>query len=275
MKTKTLAALALSLCTVAAATAQPAPPPASSLPPDHPVSVIDPNLPQDLPQGLRHQFLDEVENTLSSLVRGIRVIRSDATETLVVWADKEQLEKARKLTSELKAHLVERTSRSGGNRPVRDRAAVRTVVQVVVASSSREKPHHPLDPELAAPLAKTMGYSRFEVVGHAMAEGSVGEETKLFAHMPWPDGYPVGLQAMLVPFADDDGGVRVRAQFSVSSEVDEEGEGEGEHRSEIVEGSVETTYRPVVGRSLVVGATPMGGGRSLLFVVTHSGEGVE
>jgi hypothetical protein len=286
MRTRTLATLALTLATTVAF-AQPKPPP-PNFPPDHPVSVLDPQLPQDLHPGMRHQFLDELEHTISSLVRGVRVIRSEATETLVVWADEGQLQKARKLATELKAKLVARAGDERGSSPEREGAPVRTVVQVVIASNGREKPRHPLDPALAGPLSKAMGYSRFEVVGHAMAEGSVGEETQITARMPWTDESPVGLHAVLVPFADDLG-VRVKAEFSVASEFDgeevheeveiiherdEEYEEEHEDRRirrheeerdhgqeddrEIVEGSVETTYRPRPGRPLVVGATPMG-----------------
>lgn len=289
MRTKPLAALTLALST-ALATAQP-PPPKPPFPPDHPVSVIDPKLPAHLHVGLRHQFLDELEHALSSLVRGVRTMRSESTETLVLWADAGQLEKARRLTDELRTRLLARVA-SDQTRPERDGAPVRTVVQVVVASSQPGKPRNALDPKLAGPLSKAMGYSRFDVVGHAMAEGAVNEETKIYARMPWTDEHPVGLQVLLVP-VEDDGHVRVKAQFSVASDLEEvvheeeieydgppppaseRREEEEEYEPELVEGSVETTYRPRAGKPLVVGATPMGGGRSLLFVVTHSGEGVE
>jgi len=88
--------------------------------------------------------------------------------------------------------------------------------------------------------------------------------------LPWPDGTPVGLRAVLGPF-DDGTGVRVKAEFGVSSALEEKVVEEIEFelqpgetllplptRPMVLEGSVETTYRPRDGKPLVVGATPMG-----------------
>lgn len=226
--------------------------------------LLDPELPVTLPEKYRRAFLHEAKESLQGSRWTSQVIANTLTETLVFESTPADRARVETFVGTLKTKFLARHAAAAAS--PREGAEIALRLQVVIASRGGTN-DAALPPALTRHLAETFGFDAFRNVGVAAAAGLEGTSSRMTTQVPWDGGAVVLLTAHLTPEWQRDGDF---LSIDASFELKERRPG-GKDPHGAIEAAVQTSYRPRASVPTVVGATPLGNGRSLLLLVSHEG----
>lgn len=244
------------------------------------VWVLDPGLPATLDAGITDYMLDNLQESLSLVLgEGDSLRRNTAAGALVLRSDAATRQAAQGLAESLRAKMLANLPNiqaSADENPHHQRYGQAVQLRIQIARASRDPiPGAPIPPELAASLGQTLGFRGFQLVGQTAAHAVLGDTTEFETRIPGirPKS-PLSIELKLTPRPERDGGTLMKVAFKVEERNpgwDEPPEGV---ETPILT-SLATTYRIRPGVPMVIGASPLDQDDSLVFLVHHSGEGIE
>lgn len=267
-------ALPLALGLASLVTAQSGPPvPGKASPNGSDVFLLDPKLPEGLKQDVREVILEDMLHSLGqSFPEGLKVFSSPLSGTLILKGDEDFRERAKVMAEDLRnrtlQHLATIEDEVLGRSSSRNFFGKSLDLSLEIVLATREASSgSALDPELARSLEAKLGFRGFQSVGKALVQAIVGTESKIQTLVPYGAG-----RSLRVSFALE-GTVR-QEELMIKShfEVVQLGGAKGEVP---IQTELSTTYRPRIGKPTLIGANPLSGDSSLLFVVRHSGEAID
>lgn len=260
--------------------AQPAPPSVPPVPPVPPVPavpetndvyVLDPEFPADIAFELRSRMLSTLKSSLSeSFQDHLRVHADHYSGVLLLQGPPVVRERAVLLHNTLRERLLKNLpelQKQSKKEPALELegSPLGLDVEIVLATRSPNS-ERPLPEALAKSLSEKLGFQGFHSLGKASLEATVGSESEVKTLVPDGPDRSLEVRLTLVPEAKPE--LQVKAQFEVVQFGTKKGEVP-------IRTSLQTSYRPRLGKPTVIGASPISGESSLVFLVNHRGEGLE